>query len=395
MSKKYIFLTNIPAPYRVSLYNELYRRGLDFEVYYMRRTEGDRSWRVDESKMRHPFYIDRGFYAMIGRFHFHFNPRLLAKLLRQRNTDVIVGGGWNDPDVVTLAVLKRLRVFKGELHFWSEANFLTLGARRDNVAKRAVRKFVYNSSVGAQISSGKMTELTMEKWGIRGTAFIPLPNTIEEERFDISDDDLAVRYSNTIPTFLIPARLTERIKGIVNFFSCIGDANVRRARFLIAGDGPDEEIVRRFIRTHGLEDRIELCGFCDTDQLVGLYKRSHVFLLPSYTDASPLTLVEALKMRLAVLVSERCGNHYEAVIPGANGYLFDPSQPATVKLAFETMMSRMGDWPRMGEISAELYRTVFDRELVVGNFIRALTGLAETNAPPSDRSTRGQNRVLV
>jgi len=394
MPKKYIFLTNIPAPYRVAMYNELHRQGLDFEVYYMRRTERDRSWRIDESKMRHPFYIDSGFYAMIGRFHIHFNPRLLVRLFRQRHTDVIVGGGWNDPDVLVLALLKRLRIFKGELHFWSEANFLTIGARRENVAKRLVRRFVYNSSRGAQISSGKMTELTMEKWGIGARRFIPLPNTIEEERFDISDAELVIRYANPVATFLMPVRLTERIKGIVNFFSCIGDENTRRARFLIAGDGPDENLVRRFIQEHQLEGHIQLCGFCDTDRLAALYKQAHVFLLPSFTDASPLALVEALRMHLPVLVSERCGNHYEAVIPGANGYLLDPSNPVRVRQAFETMMLRIADWPEMGEVSAECYRAVFDREVVIQNFIRGLTAFAPTTVVPGE-SPRAQDRTAV
>jgi glycosyltransferase involved in cell wall biosynthesis len=77
-------------------------------------------------------------------------------------------------------------------------------------------------------------------------------------------------------------------------------------------------------------------------------------------------------MRLAVLVSERCGNHYEAVAEGENGYLLDPSNPASVRKAFETMMSRVSDWKRMGEASGQLYCATFDRDKVIERFLNGL-----------------------
>lgn len=370
--KKFVFLTNIPAPYRVAFYNALARHGLNFEVLYMRHTEADRSWSVDRSAMKHRVYIDRGFYAMIGHYHLHVNPRLILRLLRDRHAEIIIGGGWNDVDVLFLILLKRLGLMRNRLHFWSEANYLTIGARRDNALKRFVRKLVYNSSDGAQISSGKMTELTMQRWGIHDAKFIPLPNTIEEARFEITDADVARRQADPVPTFLMPVRLNEKIKGIINFFDGIGADNVRRARFLVAGDGPDHEAIQRYITSRNLDAHIELLGFCEGEQMVSLYKRAHAVVLPSFSDPSPLTLIEALRMRLPLLVSERCGNHFETVIPGTNGYIFDPADPASVKEAFESLMHRLPEWPAMGKISAELYRTRFQEDLVVGRFIEAL-----------------------
>jgi len=48
---RFIFFTNIVAPYRVALFNELeeLRQGtnFDFEVFFMRKTESNRQWDVD------------------------------------------------------------------------------------------------------------------------------------------------------------------------------------------------------------------------------------------------------------------------------------------------------------------------------------------------------------
>ncbi|MCC7701854.1 glycosyltransferase [Janthinobacterium sp. GW460P] len=365
---KYIFFTNIPTPYRTALYNELYEQGLNFEVYYMRCIEGDRSWQVDLSLLKHPYYIDNGYYKMMGRYHLHINPRLLYKLFKEKNTEVIIGGSWNDIDVLALAFFKRLGLFKQQLHFWSEANYLTTGASNDNILKRFLRKFVYQSSTGAQISSGKMTELTFEKWQIRVHAYLPLPNTIEEDKFQITAAEVAARQENPLPVFLLPVRLTETVKGIVNFFSALGDENIRRGRFLLAGDGPDKAMIEQFVASRSLGAHISLLGHCSTEKLASLYQSANVFVLPSFSDASPLTLVEALCMKLPLLVSNRCGNHFEGVEEGSNGYLFDPYEHVSIKLAFEEMMARQQDWSAMGEISSQRYWLIFSKKTAIRNF---------------------------
>lgn len=77
-------------------------------------------------------------------------------------------------------------------------------------------------------------------------------------------------------------------------------------------------------------------------------------------------------MELPVLVSERCGNHFEAVVNGENGYLFNPLDAQSVRAAFEALMGRGRDWRTMGERSRALYSQLFDRQLVIENFSRAL-----------------------
>lgn len=379
--KKFIFFTNIPTPYRTSFYNELHKNRFDFEVFYMRLTEADRNWNIDLSELKHPYYIDHSFYTMIGRFHVHFNPRIIWKLLCSKGAEIIIGGSWNDIDVLLLLALKRLGIFKNQIHFWSEANYLTIGASRDNLLKRVIRKLVYHSSTGAQITSGKMTEITLvEKWGINCNGFVPLPNTIEEEKYLIINSEVETRYRNPVPVFLMPVRLLENVKGIINFFTSIGTDNVRRGVFLVAGDGPDKEMIQRFISAHDLDEHIKLVGHCDTETMVSLYKKANVFVLPSFSDPSPLTLVEALSMRLPVLVSERCGNHFEAVVPGENGYLFNPLDPGSVRRAFEELLLRFDNWRQMGERSALLYRKTFDKKSVIENFIQGMNGFSGRNS---------------
>ncbi len=307
---------------------------------------------------------------MFGRYHLHINLVLVFKMIfAPRNTEIIIGGAWNDINVLILVVLKRIGIIRHRLHFWSEANYLTLGASNDNFLKKFVRKFVYHSTKGAQFSSGRMTEITMNKWNIQVNKFIPLPNTIEDDAFILREDFKLLRDGNKLPIFLIPARVHEIVKGIKNFFIGIGDKNLRKCQFIVAGDGPDLQELRNFVNENKLSDNILLTGHCTTTHLSELYAKANVFVLGSYTDASPLTVVEALRMKLPLLISERCGNHFEAVEVGVNGYIFDPYNHSTIKSTFEAMLERKNQWHDMGINSGILYENNFKKSKVISNFV--------------------------
>jgi glycosyltransferase involved in cell wall biosynthesis len=291
---------------------------------------------------------------MMGLYHIHINPRIILKMIRRRDAEFIIGGAWNDVDVLILVLLKRFGLIRNVFHFWTEANYLTSGSRRDNPVKRWVRKFVYNCSQGSQISSGKMTRLTFDKWGMPGKRFVDLPNTIEEERFSIGREEIEVRARNPLPVFFLPARLIERVKGIMNFLGAIGDDNLLRCVILVAGDGPDRGRIVSYIEANALGDHVKLLGHCNTKRVAELYRKANVFLL--------------------MLISDRCGNHYEAVEEGGNGYLFDPSDAESIRLAFESMLSRKNEWREMGEISGRRYQDFFEKDRVIRRFIRELEG---------------------
>jgi glycosyltransferase involved in cell wall biosynthesis len=255
---------------------------------------------------------------------------------------------------------------------------MTIGASNDNFLKKWIRKFVYHSTKGAQLSSGKMTEITLNKWGIRVNGFVSLPNTIEEDKFLISDMEIELRTNNPSPIFLLPVRLLERDKGFLNFFKTIGIENIKRAKFLIAGEGPDKELILSYVNKNNLGKHISLLGHCDTVKMISLYKQCNLFLLPSFSDPSPLSLIEALSMKLPVLISERCGNHFEAVINADNGYLFDPYDSNSVLNAFNLILDRSADWGLMGKKSGGLYTERFNKSMVISRFVYQLTSYSQT-----------------
>lgn len=367
-----VFIQNLIAPYRAHLFNSLFKKDKGFEVYYMGTTEKDRNWDVSKIVLLHPYWLDKkGLYFMVKGLHIHINPVLVFKAAFGRKVkEIVLGVSYNDLNILALTLLKRLRLTKVRFHCWAEANYLTIGARKDSSIKKFVRKFVYSTIDGYFIVPGEMSVKTFERWGFTSNKYIFLPNTIDEKelvyRPNKEKDD------QKRPTLLMPVRLIENVKGVLHFFQAIGIDNIKKVIFVIAGDGPDVNRYNQFVRENELQDHIKLLGFCEPDVMNELYNSADGFVLPSFSDPSPLSVVEALRYHLPILCSAHCGNHYEAVKDGINGFIFSPFDASEIKKTFELFLSERPLWKKMGESSWKIYENTFDTMKVVDNFIEAI-----------------------
>ena len=370
---KYLILQNTIAPYRNSLFNKLVKMGLDIELLYMCELEKERSWKIDYSAMEFPYVVDDRPYKTFHGVPLHWNPKLIKLMRKAKNTRIIMGSPWNTPDVIAACILKRIGLLKSEIIFWSEANYLTIGSRKKNWFRDLLRRFVYNTGEGRVIVPGQMAIETFNRWGFKNKQFIILPNVIEENKI-LSLIKPVHRFSSNaeLPRFVMPVRLEEKIKGIMNFFKAIGRENVLSAHFDILGDGIDEALIQRFINDNHYEEHIHLRGFCSMETVTEYYINSDCFLLPSFSDPSPLSIVEACCCSLPILISNRCGNHFETLTEGKNGFSFDPDNAAEIKLAFESLIACRNEWPEMGRKSRQAFDMNFKQDVVIKRFVDEL-----------------------
>jgi glycosyltransferase involved in cell wall biosynthesis len=368
--KKIIFFTNVVAPYRVSLFNLMEKIRLenhgfyDFEVYFMRISEYGRNWNIEIDRLKFKFTIGNGFYIHLGYLHLHFNPVLIFRLIQSRD-EIILGSSWNDLNVLSLVVLKRLGFVKNRFSIWSEANYLTIQSKRKNFLRDKLRSFVFKSIDGSFIVPGEMALLSFEKWKINVKSVIKLPNLVSDQLFFRSDIYFV---DPTRPIFLIVARLEEELKGISNFMDAIGIYNLKKIQLRIVGTGSSFDRYAQYIEKHNLKENVTLLGNLSQEQVSFEYKAANVFVLPSFSDPSPLSIVEAIFTGLPVFISNRCGNHFETVENGVNGYLFDPYRAGDIKTKFELLMSNISNWSKFSNKSIEIANANFRGEKVIETF---------------------------
>ncbi|MFC3159078.1 hypothetical protein ACFOEQ_11560 [Chryseobacterium arachidis] len=227
-NKKVYFFTNIIPPYRVYFYNKLeeVRKGtnFDFEVFFMRETESNRNWNIDLKDLQFKYKIGNGLYFDIRGFFFHFNPLLVRDLIKSKE-EIILGGSWNNPNIMLIALLKSLGLAKNKLSVWSEANSLTNESQTKNKLRDVLKKWFFRQVDGKFIIPGEMAVQSFEKWDIPIHDIVFLPNIVSTNVFN---SNKAVSKENTLPVFFLVARLEESIKGIKNFMDAVGLENLKK-----------------------------------------------------------------------------------------------------------------------------------------------------------------------
>ena len=96
--------------------------------------------------------------------------------------------------------------------------------------------------------------------------------------------------------------------------------------FLLAGDGPEEKMLREKAAALGIADRVTFSGYVADTRLV--YLAADVLLMPSRYEGLPMTLLEAMAMGLPVVAS-RLDGIAEVIGDGREGFLV-PSDDASL-----------------------------------------------------------------
>lgn len=135
-----------------------------------------------------------------------------------------------------------------------------------------------------------------------------------------------------------------------------GQAGPGAWKLVLLGDGPLREPIEALRRQFGLEGAVALPGFKQYPELPVYYGLAGAFVHASTTEQWGLVVNEAMAAGLPVIVSERCGCAPDLVVPGRNGYLFDPCRDE--ELTGHLLMAAGGgyDLAALGGASREIIR---------------------------------------
>ena len=94
--------------------------------------------------------------------------------------------------------------------------------------------------------------------------------------------------------------------------------------FLVAGNGARLDEYRERCRELGLDGYVLFMGF--HQDMYALLATANIFLLPSFLELHSIAILEALKMKVPVVVSQGVGCNDQFIENGKNGFLCDPFQ---------------------------------------------------------------------
>jgi len=152
-------------------------------------------------------------------------------------------------------------------------------------------------------------------------------------------------------------------------------------RYTIVGGGPQEEELRRRVADSNLGDVVSLTGRVDDGVLRGLYRRSHIFVLPSvtnpledHTETQGVVLQEAQASGLIVAAS-RVGGIPECVEEGVSAFLFPDRDPEGIASVIASIIARPEMWRAWQERGRAWVEARFDADLIGDELWRLYGGL--------------------
>jgi glycosyltransferase involved in cell wall biosynthesis len=165
----------------------------------------------------------------------------------------------------------------------------------------------------------------------------------------------------------------EPAKGVFDLLEAL--AAVRGAvpdvRLVCAGDG-DRVGVARYAERLGIADAVKFTGWVGPSGKRALFEAAAVFALPSYDEALPVSLLEAMAAGVPVVASA-VGGIPEVVADGVSGCLVAPGDKASLERALRRLLTDGELAARIGAAARETARLRFAPE-------RALPQLEEIYA---------------
>ena len=297
---KLALLTEIPAPYRIPLFNALAER-LELRVLFLADRDPRRPYyEAHANERRFDHCVLRGPQVRRGGRWLVLNRGVLRELRRFR-PDAVAVGDWNQPAFWLALAYCRLR--RIPLLVWIEST--ARDARSEARVLALARKLMLRGASGAFVP-GRASAEYARSLGVR--TIETAPNATDARVFERAAVD---RSGRPTCTFLYAGRLDPE-KGLDVLLEAFRDVP---GELVLVGSGSEEARLRRLAG-----ERVRFEPPRDRDGLVELYAAADVFVLPSRSEPWGMVLNEAAAAGLPLVATEESGAAHDLVDDGENGF---------------------------------------------------------------------------
>ena len=289
--KQKIIVTNIPAFYKIRLYNEVNKK-VHLTVIFTDAIEASRNKDFVDGTIEFDYKILRG--SIIKKIS------TAMSVVQSIDYDELILGGWDHPVLWALA----FRFPKCKNAFFIESSYFE---SRTNGIKGFI-KSLYVKRLSKIYASGKSQRKITDILGFKGetviTKGVGVFNYIPQPDF---------KPKTEVKNYFYVGRFVEvkNLKFLISVFNELPQYNL-----YLAGFGEQEQELRRLAK-----ENVHFLGAIDNKKLSTFYQQMDVFVLPSKSEPWGLVVEEALNNGIPVIVSDRVGCA-EEIINNSNGLIF-------------------------------------------------------------------------
>lgn len=144
-------------------------------------------------------------------------------------------------------------------------------------------------------------------------------------------------------------------------------------KFVLCGDG-DLLKVKEISKIRGIEDKVDILDYVSDEQKIRILKSADIFILPSYHEGLPISVLEAMASGLPI-ISTQVGGVPDAVEDCANGFLIQPGDINAITERITTLLRDEQLCAEMGKRNVEKVTRLFDINVIIKQMVGEYEGL--------------------
>lgn len=317
---KVLYLTNIPAPYKVEFFSMLGEK-VELTVMYERlcASNRDKDWKSEKKQSFKSVFLKGIKFGEEDAICFS-----VFNYLQKREYDFLIISGYSTPtSMLAIAYCK----FKSIPYFLSFDGGL---CEQDFGIKKIVKKNLICGAMGFLCPSKKLKQYLL-RMGVEEVNIHMFPFSSVEKK-NVLKHILNDRDKEELRKEL-DIKGNYVILGVGSFIYRKGFDILLEALLFVKNDvevyligGTQNQQYIDILQKHNLKN-VHLLNFMQYEQLKKYYMAADVFVLPTREDIWGLVINEAFANALPVVTTDKCGAGLELIDDGVNGYIVKSEQP--------------------------------------------------------------------
>jgi glycosyltransferase involved in cell wall biosynthesis len=226
----------------------------------------------------------------------------------------------------------------------------------NNILKKYIRYVLKNSSTIIVLSS-QWKKIITEITGMHNikVIFNPVDTASCCSQADSARDPL---------TLLFLGRLGER-KGIYDLIKVTADLHKQypEIRLLCGGDGHIDQVMA-YAKDLGIKDCVEVLGWVQGEEKKRLLLTSTIFILPSYAEGLPMSILEAMAYGMPV-ISTSVGGIPDAINHEVDGIMVQPGDTEELRKSIEKLLKNPVMRHRIGSAARNKVNKIFNANKIL------------------------------
>jgi glycosyltransferase involved in cell wall biosynthesis len=294
-----LLLTNIPAPYRLPVFEALGEH-VDLNVYFCQGQDPGRLWQVEvRSECVHYELLPERNLHLPGSMKVIWNSGLWGRL-QHIPFDVYIAGENFTTFPAVLSMLRAARRWNRPFILWSEA--IDTPYASGHALSNAYRRWLYRQA-DAFIAYGQGAKTYLERRGAPSDRITIGFQVVPPEQLPapIADKKALGLSGKTVVLYVGYFVARKGLHHLIQAFQAVPGENDVLA---LVGSGPQEKHLRAISRS---DQRIIFPGYFEGAEKASWYAAADLFVLPTLHDPWGLVVNEAMAFGLPIIVTDAAG----------------------------------------------------------------------------------------